>query len=209
MSACARWSEGRVDPADRVTSSAMKLDAPATHRNRGAILAVLRPALGDGSIVLEIASGTGQHAAFFAQSLPHIVWQPSDADPANLASIEAWRAEAGSPNLRPALALNTQAEAWPIARVDAVICINMIHIAPWSACEGLMRGSARARRWRPPLSLRPLPHRRHAARAQQRRLRRLAAHPGPGVGRARARRRDRAGSERRLRARGHYRDAGE
>jgi SAM-dependent methyltransferase len=123
----------------------MKLDAPATHRNGGPILDVLRPALADGSLVLEIASGTGQHAAFFARSLPHLVWQPSDRDPDNLASIEAWRAEAGAgaPNLRPALALDAEAEAWPIARADAVICINMIHIAPWSACQGLVRGAAR------------------------------------------------------------------
>jgi SAM-dependent methyltransferase len=122
----------------------MKLDAPATHRNREPILAVLRPALADGSLVLEIAGGTGQHAAFFAQSLPHVVWQPSDPDPANLASIEAWRAEAGAPNLRPALALDTEAEIWPVTRADAVICINMIHIAPWSACAGLVRGASRA-----------------------------------------------------------------
>ncbi len=122
---------------------AVKLDAPATQRNRGPLLDVLRPALADGSLVLEIASGTGQHAAFFAASLPRVVWQPSDPDPDHRASIEAWRVEAGAPNLRPAIGLDAEAETWPIERADAVICINMIHIAPWSACAGLVRGAAR------------------------------------------------------------------
>jgi SAM-dependent methyltransferase len=121
----------------------MKLDAPATHRNRVPILEVLRPALADGSLVLEIASGTGQHASFLAHELPGVVFQPTDPDPDHLASIEAWRAETGAPNLRPALALDAEAQAWPVERADAVLCVNMIHIAPWSACEGLVRGAAR------------------------------------------------------------------
>ncbi len=128
----------------------MKLDAPAAHRNRGPILDVLRPALAglaDGSVVLEIASGTGQHAAFFAAEMPRLVWQPSDRHPGNLASIDAWRADlgagAGVANLRPALALDAEAEAWPVDHAGAILCVNMIHIAPWSACEGLVRGAAR------------------------------------------------------------------
>jgi SAM-dependent methyltransferase len=121
----------------------VKRHAPATERNRRPILEVLRPLLRDGALVLEVASGTGQHAAFFAGELPGVVWQPSDADPDNLASIEAWRGEAALANLREAVVLDATAEWWPIARADAVVCINMIHIAPWAACEGLVRGAGR------------------------------------------------------------------
>ena len=129
----------------------MKRDAPATSRNREPILAVLRPLLREGALVLEVASGTGQHAAFFAAAMPDVEWQPTDADPENLRSIEAWRTDAGGDpnagerraNLRAPLLLDAAAPTWPVARVDAVVCINMIHIAPWSACEGLLHGAAR------------------------------------------------------------------
>jgi SAM-dependent methyltransferase len=120
-----------------------KRDAPATARNREPILRVLAPLLADGSLVLEVASGTGQHAVYFATGLPRVTWQPTDGDPENLASIEAWRAEAASPNLRAPLLLDAASDTWPIDRADAVVCINMIHIAPWAACEGLIRGAAR------------------------------------------------------------------
>jgi len=126
----------------------MKRNAPATERNRSFILDVLRGVLPERGRVLEIASGSGQHAVFFAAHLPGVVWQPSDPDPAALASIEAWRAEAGLPNLRPPVALDVRREGWPRealeAPPDAVVCINMIHIAPWSACEALVRGAAGA-----------------------------------------------------------------
>ena len=121
----------------------MKLDAPATRRNCGPILDVLRPLLPPGAVVLEVASGTGQHAAFFARALPEVTWHPSALEPEHLASIEAWRAESEAPNLRPAVALDAEADAWPLPRADAVVCINMVHIAPWSATEGLVRGAAR------------------------------------------------------------------
>jgi SAM-dependent methyltransferase len=121
----------------------MKRDAPATSRNRAPILEVLSPLLPEGALVLEVASGTGQHAAFLAGALPHVVWQPTDADRESLESIEAWRAEAGAPNLLPAMVLDATSETWPVARADAVVCINMIHIAPWAACEGLLSGAAR------------------------------------------------------------------
>ncbi len=125
----------------------MKRHAPATERNRGPILDVLRPLLSPwarkGALVLEVAIGTGEHAAFFAASLPDVTWQPSDLDPDNLASIEAFREEAALPNLRAPIVLDATAPSWPLARADAVVCINMIHIAPWSACEGLVRGAAR------------------------------------------------------------------
>jgi SAM-dependent methyltransferase len=94
-------------------------------------------------LVLEIASGTGEHAAFFAGELPLLTWQPTDPDERALASIVAHRAAASSANLLPPLQLDVHAEHWPIERTDAVICCNMIHIAPWSACAGLIGGAAR------------------------------------------------------------------
>lgn len=121
----------------------MKRHAPATGRNRGPILEVIRPLLAEGALVLEVASGTGEHAAYLAGALPGVTWQPTDLDADNLASIEAWRVEAGLPNLRAPLLLDAAAASWPLARADVVVCINMIHIAPWSACEGLVRGAAR------------------------------------------------------------------
>jgi SAM-dependent methyltransferase len=121
----------------------MKRDAPATQRNRLPILDVLRPLVPGPALVLEVASGTGQHAAFFAGALPHVVWQPTDVDPGALASIEAWRAEAGLPNVRAPLLLDAASANWPVERADVVASINMIHIAPWASCEGLVRGASR------------------------------------------------------------------
>ncbi|MBR0682711.1 DUF938 domain-containing protein [Roseomonas eburnea] len=114
--------------------------APAAARNRDPILAVLRGCLPARGLVLEIASGSGEHAVHFAAAFPSLMFQPSDPDAAARASIDAWAS--GVTNLRPALALDAAAAEWPIAAADAVLCINMIHIAPWSACEGLMRGAA-------------------------------------------------------------------
>ena len=122
----------------------MKRHAPATSRNREPILAVLRGLLPEGARVLEIASGTGEHAAAFARELPHVVWQPSDLDPEALASIEAWRGEEGAPNLLPALVLDASAPPWDVGEVDAVVAINLVHIAPWPAAVGLFAGAARA-----------------------------------------------------------------
>jgi hypothetical protein len=120
-----------------------KRHAPATLRNRDAIVAVLRETLPKTGLVLEIASGSGEHAVHFAQAFSSLDWQPSDPEPAALASIDAWRAEAGLANLRSPLMLDTAAGDWPVAHVDAILCINMIHISPWSATEGLMAGAAR------------------------------------------------------------------
>jgi len=117
--------------------------APAAERNRGPLLEVLRRVLADRRDVLEIASGTGQHAAWFARALPHLRWQPSDRDPEALASIEAWRAEAGLPNLAPARALDVGALPWPVEHADAIVCINLVHIAPWSSAVALFEGAAR------------------------------------------------------------------
>ncbi|RYG29851.1 MAG: DUF938 domain-containing protein [Burkholderiales bacterium] len=117
--------------------------APATERNREPILAILRELLPSSGTVLEVASGTGEHAIHFARALPDLAWQPSDPDPAALLSIRAWAEAARLPNLRPPLQLDAAAPAWPIERADAVLCINMVHISPWEATVGLLRHSAK------------------------------------------------------------------
>lgn len=117
--------------------------APATERNREPILEVLRRFLRPEARVLEIAAGSGEHACFFAARLPVAEWQPTDPDADSRASIDAWRAHVRLDQVRPALALDVTAEPWPVTRTDAVVCINMIHISPWAATLGLMRGAAR------------------------------------------------------------------
>ena len=116
---------------------------PHVARNRDAILALLRRVLPPRGLVLEIASGSGEHAAYFAQSLPHLQWQPSDPDAQALASIAAHAAAAAAPNLLPPLEFDVTSPSWPLARADAIVCCNMIHIAPWAATEGLVAGAAR------------------------------------------------------------------
>jgi SAM-dependent methyltransferase len=120
-----------------------RLNAPAALRNRQPILDVLRPQLPAHGLVLEVASGTGQHVVHYAQACPSLSFQPSDPDPAHRASIDAWAAALGLANVRPAVALDAAAETWPVDAADAVLCCNMIHIAPWSAAVGLVRGAAR------------------------------------------------------------------
>jgi hypothetical protein len=119
------------------------LAAPAVARNSDPILAVLREVLTAPGTVLEIASGSGEHAIHFAAALPHLVWQPTDPDARARRSIAAHAARAQLPNLLPPLELDAAAAVWPVTRSDAVVSINMIHIAPWSAAEGLMAGTAR------------------------------------------------------------------
>ncbi len=121
----------------------MKRHAPATERNRAPLLSVLSDVLPPTGTVLEVASGTGQHAVFFARALPHLTWQPSDLDPDNLASIAAWREEAALPNLLPPVSLDAASAQWPVASASAVVNINMIHIAPWAAALGLFAGASR------------------------------------------------------------------
>ena len=119
--------------------------APATLRNREPILDVLRDHLPASGTVLEIASGSGEHAVWFADQLPSLVWQPSDPDPAALASINAWRSDVARGTVLPPLLLDASAPAadWPIDRADAILCCNMTHIAPWEATVGLMAGAGR------------------------------------------------------------------
>jgi len=128
------------DP-ERAPSGA--LHAAATQRNREPILEVLRGVLPPAGLVLEIASGTGQHVAFFARALPALRWQPSDPTPAYLDSIRAWTAEAGVANVAAPVELDVERWPWPIERADAILNINMIHIAPWSAAVALLEGAAR------------------------------------------------------------------
>ncbi len=120
----------------------MKLDFPATGRNRDPILDVLRGVFADRRRVLEIAAGSGQHAVHMARHLPHLEWLPSDLDPEHLRSIAAWREESGLPNLLAPIALDASVDSWSVdAEVDAIFCANMIHIAPWAACLGLLQGA--------------------------------------------------------------------
>ncbi len=121
---------------------ARQFSAPA-ERNCRPILDVLRQVLPAKGLVLEIASGSGQHAAFFAPHFPGLVWQPTDADAAARRSIVAWIEAVGCPNLRAPLELDAAADVWPVDRADAVVCINMIHISPWRSALGLVRGAAR------------------------------------------------------------------
>ena len=114
--------------------------APATERNREPIAQLLRGVLAAEGKVLEVASGTGEHVVHFAARFPEIVWQPSDPDPGALASIAAWKAEAGLANVLEPIRLDA-AGPWPAVEADAILCINMVHISPWAATEGLMRGA--------------------------------------------------------------------
>ncbi|MCX4174475.1 MULTISPECIES: DUF938 domain-containing protein [Paraburkholderia] len=128
---------------------ALRQHSPSAERNREPILAVLRDVLPPTGRVLEIASGTGQHAVFFAGALPGLDWQPSDLDADARASIAAWVAHAGLANVRAPLALDVHQPEWgaqtldKLDQFDAVVCINMIHISPWSATEALFAGASR------------------------------------------------------------------
>lgn len=119
------------------------LHAAATERNRDPILEVLRGVLPPTGLVLEIASGTGQHVAYFARALPALRWQPSDPSAVHLESIRAWSAASGADNIASPLLLDVERMPWPVAHADAILNINMIHIAPWSAAEALFQGAAR------------------------------------------------------------------
>jgi SAM-dependent methyltransferase len=120
-----------------------RVHCPHVARNRQPIRDVLRRVLPSKGLVLEIASGSGEHAAYFAKELPALTWQPSDPDLAALASIAAHRADAGLPNLLAPLQLDVTSDRWPVERADAIVCCNMIHITPWPVAEGLMAGALR------------------------------------------------------------------
>ena len=121
----------------------LRQHAPSAERNREPILAVLERVLPATGTVLEIASGTGQHAIHFAAALPHLVWQPSDLDDEARASIAAWTAHSGLANVRPPLALDVRDASWGIEAAAAIVCINMIHISPWASAQALIGGAGR------------------------------------------------------------------
>lgn len=136
--------------------------APATLRNREPILDVLKRVRPQQGLLLEIASGTGEHAAFMAPRLPGIVWLPSEQDARALADIDEAAAESGAGNINPAIVLDAASSSWPLDAADAIFCCNMIHIAPWAAAEGLFAGAARILEPGAPLVLYG-PYRRHGA----------------------------------------------
>ena len=129
------YEDATGDPARR--------SAPAALRNREPIAQVLADWLPPSGLVLEVASGTGEHAAYFAERFAGLEWQPSDIHPDALASIAAWRAAANLPNFKPPLIIDASAADWPIDHADAVLSINMVHISPWAAALGLLTGAAR------------------------------------------------------------------
>jgi len=117
--------------------------APAALRNREPIAHVLAEWLPAKGLVLEIASGSGEHALFFAERFPSLEWQPSDVHPDALASISAWRDTTGLSNLRAPMTVDAASAAWPIERADAILSINMVHISPWASALGLLEGASR------------------------------------------------------------------
>ena len=135
-------SRATIGDWENMPNANARLHAPATARNKEPILGVLRRVLPPRGLVLEIASGTGEHVAHFAAALPHLVFQPSDANGANLASIAAWAAALA--NVAAPIVLDVHRQPWPVARADALVCINMIHISPWSAAAALFEGAAAA-----------------------------------------------------------------
>jgi hypothetical protein len=121
----------------------MKLRSPAAARNVEPIGDVLAEWLPSAGLVLEVASGSGEHALAFARRFPHLTWQPSDPDAAALASVETWRAEEGPRNLLPPVRLDVAEREWRVAVANAVLSINMVHISPWEASLGLLDGATR------------------------------------------------------------------
>ena len=116
--------------------------APATLRNRDFIVGVLRDVLPTKGVILEIASGSGEHVVHFARNFPSLVFQPSDREPDALQSVAAWVKAMGVSNVRAPIILDVSQSPWPIASADGIICINMVHISPWEATLGLVRGAA-------------------------------------------------------------------
>ena len=121
----------------------MKRHAPATARNAEPLAEVLAEELPETGLVLEVASGTGEHAVFLARKFPHLRWQPSDTDLDALASIDTWAIEAALDNLAAPIALDAARCAWQARNADAILCVNMVHISPWEAVEGLFAGAER------------------------------------------------------------------
>ncbi|SDD24700.1 MULTISPECIES: DUF938 domain-containing protein [Kordiimonas] len=134
------------DPGQHEDETAdARLRAAATARNRDVILAVLKTHLPERGSLLEVASGTGEHAAHMAGHFPNLHWQPTDIDPRHIASIDAWRIHVGQDNILPAKHLDVLEDRWPIdhlpAPLVAVMAVNLIHISPWEVTETLVAGA--------------------------------------------------------------------
>ena len=127
--------------------------APHVARNSGPIIEILRGILPDEGLVLEVASGSGEHVLAFAGAFPHMLWQPTDADPVGLRSIQAWRSADGRPNLLVPVHLDAASADWPVDEAQALLCINMVHISPWEATIGLLAGAQRLLKSGAPLYL--------------------------------------------------------
>jgi SAM-dependent methyltransferase len=125
----------------------------SSEHNKGPILAVLERVLPKKGLMLEIGAGTGQHAAYFAPRFPGLEWQPTDPDPAMRDSIAAWVEDTGAANLRPPMDLDVTGTTWPVTEADAVFSANMIHIAPWDCCLGLLAGAGKVLTPGAPLAL--------------------------------------------------------
>ena len=125
------------------TGGEARRSAPHVARNVAPIIDVLKGVLPGTGLVLEVASGTGEHALAFARAFPHLLFQPTDANPLALRSVEAWRTAEGAPNLLAPVPLDASADPWPVERADAILCINMVHISPWTATLGLLKGAGR------------------------------------------------------------------
>ena len=134
----------RCEPADELPDS--RLVVSSADRNRGPILKVLERVLPKAGLVLEVASGTGQHVVHFAQALKRLSWQPTDMDAACRRSISAWLATAELANVRQPLDLDVRALPWRVPTLDAIVCLNLIHIAPWSVATALFAGAGLALR---------------------------------------------------------------
>ena len=120
-----------------------RMFSPSTERNRGHILPVLQRILPDAASVLEVGSGTGEHAVYFCAHMPWLHWQPTEGDPAAIDSITAWISHSGLPNIETPLELELNSETWPVRHADAVVAINVLHYSPWSSTAALFRGAAR------------------------------------------------------------------
>lgn len=126
------------------TTLDLRRSAPAALRNREPILAVLRTVLPATGLMLELASGTGEHVVYFAQHMPSLEWQPSDPSAAARTSIKSWIEIEGQANIRPPVELDATQSPWPVEQAAAILCINMLHISPWEATAGLMCGAGQA-----------------------------------------------------------------
>ena len=182
--------------------------APATVRNRDFILDVLRDVLPMTGVILEIASGSGEHVVHFARNFPSLVFQPSDPEPDALQSIAAWVKATRVTNVRAPIVLDASQSPWPIASADGIICINMVHISPWDATLGLIRGAAAIL---PPavtvLSLWPIQTRRIRNGPEQPSVRPKPSRSQPDLGSARPRSGHGDGAIRRILGSDYHRDA--